>query len=50
MKEGDIVRWNGVSRVESGVLVREKCAGDWYVSLSNGKYVLVNEKSFIKDE
>lgn len=50
MKEGDRVRWNGVNRVETGTLLREMSGGDWYVSLPNGRFVLVNETSFIKDE
>lgn len=48
MREGDKVRWRGVNRIEDGTLLREMTNGDWYVSLRNGKFVLVNEKSFIK--
>lgn len=50
MREGDKVRWRGVNRIEHGYLLREMSGGDWYVSLPNGRFVLVNEKSFIKDE
>lgn len=48
MKEGDKVRWSGVNRIEEGTLLREMDGGNWYVSLPNGKFVLVNEKSFIQ--
>lgn len=50
MREGDKVRWRGVNRIEEGVLLREMGGGDWYVSRQNGRFVLVNESSFIKDE
>lgn len=50
MKEGDRVSWHGVNRVEHGYLLREMDNGDWYVSLPNGRFVLVNKTSFIKDE
>jgi len=49
MKEGDRVCWRGVNRIESGFLLREMEGGDWYVSLPNGRFVLVNESSFIKE-
>lgn len=48
MKLGDKISWRGVNRIESGLLLREKGGGDWEVSLPNGKFVLVNEKSFIQ--
>ena len=48
MKEGDMISWQGVNRVERGYLLRDMGDGDWYVSLPNGRFVLVNEKSFIK--
>lgn len=50
MKEGDKVRWMGVNKVIEGTLLRELGGGDWYVSLPNKMFVLVNESSFIKDE
>lgn len=48
MKEGERVRWRGVNREEEGFLLREMGGGDWYVSLPNGRFVLVNERDFIK--
>lgn len=49
MREGDKVSWHGVNRVEQGYLLREMGGGDWYISLPNGRFVLVNEASFISD-
>ena len=47
MKVGDVVKWNGANRVESGTLHSEQKDGDWIVRLENGKYVVVNEKSML---
>ena len=47
MKVGDIVKWNGVSRTVQGMLTEDLGNGDWYARLESGKYVLVNESSFI---
>lgn len=50
MNVGDRVRWNGVNRIEEGVL-KQKCVDEvhWMVLLDNGKYVVVNEKSMIHE-
>lgn len=45
MKAGERVHWNGVNRIESGVLHSEQKDGDWIVRLDSGKYVIVNENS-----
>lgn len=47
MKEGDRVYWNAVNGRVGGVLKKLQKDGDWLVLLDNGKYVIVNEKSFI---
>jgi len=47
MKVGDTVKWNGVSRTVEGMLTQKLENGDWYARLDSGKYVLVNESSFI---
>lgn len=48
MKVGDRVRWRGVNRIESGVLAQSSDGELWLVDLGNGKFVIVNEKSFIQ--
>ena len=46
--DGDkTVYWQGVNKIESGTLLLESSNGDWYVRLTSGKVVLVNEKSFL---
>jgi len=45
MQKGDKVFWKGVNRMEFGALLWEKGGGNWYVSLPNGKAVIVNVKS-----
>jgi len=47
MKVGDSVKWNGVSRPIEGMLAEDLGNGDWYARIDSGKYVLVNESSFI---
>ena len=49
MREGQAVSWRGVNRIEHGLLVERQSDGEhWLVHLDNGKYVIVNEKSFIE--
>ena len=48
MKEGELVKWRGVNRIEHGLLVEKQSDGEhWLVSLDNGKCVIVNEKNII---
>lgn len=49
MKIGVRVSWTAVNGIVSGVLEQSRPGGDWVVRLDNGKIVIVNEKSFIKD-
>lgn len=44
---GERVSWNAVNGVVSGTLEREGKPGEWMVRLDNGKYVIIDEKSFI---
>ena len=52
MSEQKRVSWQGANRVESGVLLLESSNGFWYVRVdgSGGKVVLVDEKSFLKND
>lgn len=47
MAPGDKVRWEGPNRVLEGTLEKKVEEAGWLVSLPNGKYVIVNEGSFI---
>ena len=54
MEEGKEVRWNTINGVRSGVIVgkvtRKKDGAPlgYLVKLNNGKFVIVNSKSFIQ--
>lgn len=52
MSERKRVSWQGVNKVESGVLLLESSNGLWYVRVDgpDGKVVLVDEKSFLKND
>lgn len=47
MKTGDTVSWNGVNGVVTGTVDEYAGNGEWYVTLTNGKSMIVNESSFI---
>lgn len=48
MDKHDRVAWRTVNGTRTGEIVSPfNSTGDWFVRLDNGKYVIVNEKSFI---
>ncbi len=45
MKPGDKIEWETVHGKRAGIVRRELRHREWYVLLSNGKYVIVAESS-----
>lgn len=45
MKEGDEVKWTGVSRTHYGHIVGKHPNGGWLVLLNNGKAIIADENS-----
>ena len=41
------MRWRGVNRVHEGTLTAETRPGEWLVQMPEGKYMVVDERSFI---
>lgn len=46
MKPGDTVYWRAVNGVVSGTLDEKAGDGYWYVTLPNGRSMLVKESNF----
>lgn len=46
---GDKVRWNGVNGSLSGVVTQVIGGGNFLVRIDNGKFVIVNENSFLDE-
>ena len=47
--EGKFVKWKTVNGVVDGLVIKPAVngTGNWVVALKNGKFVVVNESSFI---
>lgn len=50
MEAGTVVYWNAVNGVTRGTIQSQQKDGDYLVALDNGKYVIVNEKSFCNEQ